>query len=325
MKKKCLYCNNEFETNSKIKKFCTKECYKDYNKKQYHQDIKFTKTPNTKCNFCGVEFYKIPSAIRELNFCCRQHQNTYLARRNNEKNNIPNTTCDNCNKKFHKKPSHISKLNFCDDTCKKEYLHKNHRSALTCEQCDREFTRNKYHAENNNARFCSKECMDDWQRRYYLYTHCFNCQKPISVDKTRQLYNKTDMYFCSNKCANEVLLNKENNPNYKGVSDIKSILRHYYEQNQRWLIFKRDDKKCQVCYGEGEEVHHKYPLYKIIDDYIKNNPQYNIDLTQDREQIAFDIINDKDNVFNQMDNLICVCKKCHDSVFHPSGWRKEFK
>ena len=324
MKKICANCKKEFETNRSNKIFCCTECYKKYNRTQYHQDIKFTKEPNIKCDFCGVSFYKVPSAIHDLNFCCRQHQNTYLSRKKNEINHTANTICNNCNKEIHKKPSHIGKLNFCNEKCRKEYINNNHRSTLKCEQCGKEFTRNNYHVENNNARFCSKECMDKWQRRDYLYTHCFNCGKEIEVDKTRQMYHKTDMYFCSNKCANEILLDKEHNPNYKGITDITHTLRYYYEQNQRGLIFKRDNKTCQICNNSAEEVHHKYPLYKIIEDYIQNHQEYDVNKLEDRELIIHNIINDKSNIFNDFSNLTCVCKKCHDEIFHSSGWKKEF-
>lgn len=324
MKKICKNCEKEFESNNKNKKFCSKDCYKQYNKTKYHQDIKFTKIPNTKCDFCGIEFYKTPSAIHKLNFCCRKHQNTYLSKRKNEINNIPNVVCNNCGKKFHKKPFHIGKLNFCDLNCKKEYFNENNRVTKKCEYCNQPYTINKYHSENYNSRFCSKECMDNWQRRYYLYTYCFNCGKDIVVDKTRQSYHKTDMYFCSNKCANEILLNKNHNPNYKGITDITHALRYYYEKNQRGLIFKRDNKKCQICGKTAEEVHHKYPLYKIIEDYINCHPEYDINKLTDRERIIVNIINDENNFFNDLTNLMCVCKKCHDEVFHKSGWRKTF-
>jgi len=167
--------------------------------------------------------------------------------------------------------------------------------------------------------------MDTWQRRYYLYIKCSCCGTDIFVDKTKQSVNKTGMYFCSISCANKILLDKDHNPNYKGISDIASAIRHYYEKNQRGLIFKRDNKTCLVCNGKAEEVHHIYPLFKIIEDFIECHPNYNIKIEEDRINIINDIINDKTNIFNDFDNMMCVCKSCHDKVYHSGNWKDNFK
>ena len=277
-----------------------------------------------RCDFCDKEFTKTPSKIRNTNFCCRKCQNTYQARKNASKVNQPNIACDNCGVKFHKKPSNKSKLNFCNLKCKQEHFKNNHRILKICEGCNNEYSVIKTHAENYNSRFCSKECYDKWQRRSFLYTKCYTCGKDISIRKSRQDYNITGMYFCSNKCANETLLSKEFNPNYKGTSDIMSTLRHYYAVNQRGLIFKKYNKKCSCCGENAEEVHHLYPLYKIIEDYIITHIEYNIEIEEDRLTIINNIIDDKDNKFNDLDNLIAVCKNCHDSIYHNSGWKQEF-
>ena len=42
---------------------------------------------------------------------------------------------------------------------------------------------------------------------------------------------------------------------------------------------------------------------------------------EDRREFVERVISDTTNKFNDLSNLVCVCKKCHYEVFHSKGWR----
>lgn len=272
------------------------------------------------CNNCGKLITKPKSAIHKTNFCNKVCHDEY--QRNHSKKAPNNCVCDYCGKEFHKKPCSIKTTNFCSKDCFTSYRDE-HTTVreYTCEMCGNTYKASDYHVTHYNSRFCSKQCMDKWQRRYYITTKCSCCGKEIHVDKTRQLYSKTNMFFCSNKCANKVLLSPEYNPNYRGISDISDSLRHYYEMNQRGLIFKKYNKSCCICGNPGEQVHHLYPFYKIIEELMIKYSDLDYSKEEDRREFVERVILDTTNKFNDLSNLVCVCKKCHYEVFHSKGWR----
>jgi len=271
------------------------------------------------CKFCNKEIQKYPYQIRKNNFCNRNCQLSYYIKIRSNIVNKCNVTCEFCGKNFHKKPSAINNKNFCNIECRKKYNIENNRIVLYCYQCNKKFSVIK---SRINSKFCSKKCMDDYQKRFYLYTTCSYCNKSITVDKTTQKYNKTGKFYCSNKCVSN---NQKgyNNPKYKGIVDISSNLRYFYEKNQRPIIFAKYKKKCIICNKMAEQVHHLYPLYKIIEDFIENNTYYNLEIEKDRLKICEIIINDKYNIYNDLNNLITVCKKCHYDFFHNKDWKNK--
>ena len=104
--------------------------------------------------------------------------------------------------------------------------------------------------------FCSVECHDKFQRRFQIKTLCINCLKDITIKRSQYENSKTKMFFCSNECANAVLLSKLFNPNFKGIGDITAKLRHYYETEQRSNIFFRDGYRCQICGAHADRLYH---------------------------------------------------------------------
>lgn len=320
MLKICPFCKKSFETNRKRKIYCSPECQKNNNSK-YYQKVRFINKPNCVCEYCGVEFFKHGSVESKHSFCSRLCQNRFQARAAAELASVANCICDNCGVEYKNKKSKIERdeLHFCCNECRFEYIAKNLTVSLSCVFCGKEFKTTKYRFENCNSRFCSVECFNSWQRRFYLKTTCSFCGKDIYVDKTRQIYNKTGMFFCSNECANKVLLYGENNPNYKGISDITKTLRAHYMSYQRGKIFAKYDKRCAHCGGLAEEVHHIYPVFMIVNDAIS---QCDLDLSvlENRLVLCNQVISDESNIFNSEDNLIAVCKKCHNEIYHFKGW-----
>lgn len=68
------------------------------------------------CSYCGKEFSKKPSAIKNENYCCKEcrHKAKYVV-----------LICENCGKSFERSLAEgIHKHNFCSRECAKPYLSK---------------------------------------------------------------------------------------------------------------------------------------------------------------------------------------------------------
>ena len=266
----CSYCDKKFVTGNRLKGrkhyFCSRECTLKFRTEVKAARGTIKSIPNCKCDYCGKEFHKVPSAIRNLNFCSRKCQNTFLAHRIRDKAQSDlNCTCENCGKKFHKKGSHKGKeMDFCSLECVKEYQEKK-RVIKHCLTCGKEFVVNE--AQKDSAKFCSVACHDKYQRRFQIETTCTYCGTSIVVDKTRQLYNKSQLYFCSSKCIGRYFRGK-NSPVYKDSSELVDILRRYFQRYQRVKVFARDRKICQVCGSPADHVHHITPIYQIVNEFL---------------------------------------------------------
>ena len=269
-------------------------------------------TPNCTCENCGKPLYRYPSRLKKNKhtFCSLSCQSSMLMKEKNKKfREDLNCTCAHCGKKFHKKKSHIGVLNFCNIECKRAYF-KERRFKGNCIVCGKEFEVNAY--KKDTAKFCSKECANEYQRRFFIKTKCTYCGKDIEVSKSVQYHNKTGQYFCSNACVGK-FFRGENSPSYTGTTNVVKVLRTYFALYQRALVFKRDNKVCQICGGKAEHVHHVYPIYKIIQDFQKKHPE--IDITKNCYYVAALIIKESE-IFRDLTNLISVCEDCHNGVHH---------
>lgn len=307
----CAYCGKEYSTNNYNKRaknhFCSLEC-----RKKYQVEIKpmrgvSWKVNNCKCDYCGKEFHKVPSAIKEHNFCSRKCQNTFLAHlvRDRAQQDL-NCTCLHCGKKFHRKPSHKGEVQFCNIKCKQAYeakIRKEKEREEICPVCGKKFI-----AGIERETFCSVNCQIAWQRRFYKKVKCSYCGKEITLDKTRQQYSKSGLFFCSNACIGKYYRGNKS-PVYKGTRSVLGVLRSYYERHQKNLSFARYNKTCQVCGSVADNIHHIHPLHKIVDDYFKIHSINETD-TSKRYLIAYKIIQEYP-IFSDEDNLIALCTKCH--------------
>ena len=199
----CAYCGKEYKVKKYNKRaknhFCSLECRKKYQKEISPSRGISRKINNCKCDYCGKEFHKAPSDIKKLNFCSRKCQNTFLAHsvRDRAQQDL-NCTCLNCGKKFHRKHSRTGKIQFCNIECKRAYegkLRKKKEHLEICPICGKEFI-----AGIKRDKFCSIECQIAWQRRFYKEVRCSYCGKKITLDRTRQKYSKSGLFFCSNAC-----------------------------------------------------------------------------------------------------------------------------
>jgi len=117
--KKCIYCGEGIKKGKtesipsyEKRKFCSISCQ--------HKWVTKNKTKNIKCDFCGKEFRRRQSHIKEHNFCSLQCLNNWRHLQNSKA-----VVCDWCGKSFRKVKSQLhTKRNFCSRKCFGEWQSK---------------------------------------------------------------------------------------------------------------------------------------------------------------------------------------------------------
>ena len=105
-----------------------------------------------------------------------------------------------------------------------------------------------------------------------------------------------------------------NHPNWKGGrTDLYVRMREYFRWSQVKEAMKRDDNKCQLC-GETHklQVHHIKPFKEIFNEILSEHKD--LDVLENKEEL-YEIMRN-DPRFNDIDNLITYCKKCHLGKIH---------
>lgn len=307
----CAYCGKEYTTNNYNKNaknhFCCREHAIKYRKEVQPSRGKSWKINNCTCDYCGKGFHKVPSAVKSLNFCGRKCQNTYLAHKvRDEAQKDLNCTCAFCGKKFHRKHSATGEIQFCDSACRDKYREEQRKlkeHEEVCPTCGKKFI-----AGIEREKFCSVPCQIAWQRRYYKKVKCAYCGKEMCIDKTRQETNKSGLYFCSNNCVGKYYRGSKS-PVFKGTRSVLGILRSYYSRYQRVNGFIQHKNRCQVCGSYADHVHHIYPLYKIVEDYINEHNLNTLNI-HEKYLLAYNIIQES-KIFSDEKNLIALCETCH--------------
>lgn len=116
-------------------------------------------------------------------------------------------TCEICSKEYKCNiQEHRNTRHFCSEECKQQYK-ENNWLTLNCDQCGKEFRREKYCIERmkGDKHFCCKECYDQYQRESKSSKEtfiCENCGKKV-VKNSHTYRSKTKHHFCSKKCSGE--------------------------------------------------------------------------------------------------------------------------
>lgn len=99
----------------------------------------------------------------------------------------------------------------------------------------------------------------------------------------------------------------ENNPNYKGYNDEKTIARGIFKTISKRKI-REANYTCQHCGQRGGdlETHHIKPFRIIFKEFIENVYDGNIETLYEQLMSYPDFINE--------DNLIVLCHNCHFEV-----------
>ena len=101
----------------------------------------------------------------------------------------------------------------------------------------------------------------------------------------------------------------ENNPNYKGISDITTLARGIFKTYSKQMI-RNNDFTCFHCKKRGGnlETHHIKPFSVILSEFISNTYDGNISNIYEQLMNYDDFINE--------DNLIVLCHSCHHKVHY---------
>lgn len=99
------------------------------------------------------------------------------------------------------------------------------------------------------------------------------------------------------------------NPNYRGKGNIKKLARGLCKTLSRRVMRKRNFT-CQNCgrMYENMETHHIKPFRLILDDFVKNVYDGNLDTLYD-QLMSFDEFTDENN-------LVVLCHECHRRVHY---------
>lgn len=241
--------------------------------------------------------------------------------------------CKTCNKII------PDKHKFCSTKCSSIYygqLALLKRLVHVCLQCGKEFTV-KPHMDAS-AKFCSKKCHLDNQRKNFKNSSCSYCGKSIVLNWYRR---RTKIPFCSAECyrksgaktevtctgcgaifmahpsrqgyyqrlycSKECYLLYGNIPSTNGFThnrkyDSIRLRVCNYACYLKWKssVLERDNYKCVECGSDkGLRVHHILKLYKII---YKYNPTLSLDKLND-------IL--KSPEFTDISNGKTLCNSCH--------------
>ena len=219
MKKNCLNCGKEIDVKPSHfdrKKYCSRACKSDYQKKnppQFWKDM--SKKQTVICSYCEISLLRKPSGIRNHNFC------------NHE-----------CKRLYQLKNGHLINQHLRKDV------------LIICKLCGKEFNvpKNREHT----AKYCSKNCLGKAngergkvQYKTKIKVNCTNCLR--NLRKNLQPLEKLN--FCSVECmgnyySESQMFAGENSGTWAG-GDIS-----YYGPNwidQRRKARKRDNYTCQDC------------------------------------------------------------------------------
>lgn len=201
--------------------------------------------------------------------------------------------CPECGKEFI--TSIKSPQKFCSQNCYRLYLDKKALyTALNphkCKYCNK--TIYGHHIVCNDCDLSSKLYRISKLKKYIITT-CAYCGKELHVIPS--VYKQHKNHYCNVKCMSNyyaIFYTGENSPTWKGGK------KHYQGSwlRQRNLARERDNYTCQLCGVTESEWHKELDVHHIVNyRYFKNK-----------------------NEANCLDNLVCLCNKCHSFVHSKSN------
>lgn len=245
------------------------------------------------CVVCGKQFVHYHDHAQT---CCSKKCRVEHGYKPKEKMLI--SICEICGKEFkHWTPGR----RFCSKECRLAagWIPRDpaKHSVFVCAWCGKEFEEWTY----RNPRFCSRQCTSEFAARQprpnarkpeiHVTLHCKVCGKPYETN-VHQIRLRGSSY-CSLKCngiAKSESMRGDANPNWKGGFNPDHYGPNWDSQSRK--AKKRDSHTCQACgYKSGGDrildVHHIKPLREFNGDW---------------------------KTANQLDNLVCLCRPCHQKV-----------
>lgn len=192
-------------------------------------------------------------------------------------------TCEICNKEYKCNiQEYRNTRHFCSKECRQQYK-ENNWLTLNCDQCGKEFRREKYYIERmkGDKHFCCKECYDQYQRESKSSKEtfiCENCGK--EVVKNSDTYNsKSKHHFCSTTCAGEFNTKQNtitltcpqcNKEFVKPKSAVKNTKHNFCSSECRKLYHTKHCTKC----GKPFPKNRKYDLCSECLAEERHNKKY---------------------------------------------------
>lgn len=208
--------------------------------------------------------------------------------------------CLECGKKF---TSDRKSRKFCSIECSAK-SQRNREEAL-CDYCNKPIKLKKSRIERTNHRFCNNECYKKWllsennlltDRKSSCYNQievlCEHCNK--SIKRAKSLIERRNHHFCSQECRG-----KWQSENLSGENS------HLWNPN----LTDEDRQDRRLTEGYSNWVYDVKLKYKFTCQCCGDNKGGNL-VSHHLNSYNWD----KENRTN-IDNGICLCKKCH-KLFH---------
>lgn len=248
-------------------------------------------TKNTKQKYCNQACYHKSRQKRVIKHCEQCGKEMVLVPKDAKKRRFCSYSCNNksraktpetkpipcptCGKLF--TPNRTKPETFCSFECYKKSAKRN--QLRTCKHC-----KGQFFPAHSTIKFCSRYCMRTYSiAKNHVTKRCKHCAKKFMSRKS------TNQIYCSVKCrATDINVFGPNNPNWRG--GIEYNPGPYWEDSAKEAR-KRDNYICQLCGAKQTypalDVHHIIPLR---------------DFDGDLESA------------HQLDNLITLCRSCHNKV-----------
>lgn len=264
------------------------------------------------------------SKSRTKQFFCNSNCHAKWLSQNNVGENHPRyhgvtVTCDHCGEPFHIIPSKLDSQehHFCSRPCQHKWnsIHrrgeKSHNwkggmATVFCEYCDTPIERYQCMLEKQDMFFCDMQCKGAWHSENLSGEHspiykkvkvpCSQCGTIVLRHPCRMEEHKN--HFCSKECFGKWISENKSGVNSYQWNPDKTLL--YYGPGWRRIsreIRHRDNFQCCHCgisekkLGKALDVHHVVPLRNFNGDYKSAN---------------------------RPDNLVSLCKSCHNQAEHGS-------
>lgn len=145
----------------------------------------------------------------------------------------------------------------------------------------------------------------------------FNCA-PHVIDRILKEYNIPIRGASEAKIG---VQRGDSHHNWKGgVTSLYARCREFSQKNIAPLIKERDDYTCCECGSKQNlQVHHNRSFIEILNEIVSEHPEY--DPIND-VNILYEIVVNDDR-FLDNENLITVCKSCHQYKIH--GYNKTIR
>lgn len=116
-------------------------------------------------------------------------------------------------------------------------------------------------------------------------------------------------------------------PKWRGIANIKKLVRQWSDDNWHPLIYRRDEYCCVKCgdnHGGNLNAHHIVTLTTIIRHFLKEKGLDPKTMSsEERVRTAYEICSD--SRIRDLNNGMTLCEVCHKDVHRSSGNAKNYR